>query len=312
MRPQCWDLSVVCCSVGLVCCLWGVGVAQSTSTASPSPQHLGDMWLEGNVGGEAIRAYIGDAGWPKSSGLWGAYYFTKNWSAIPLDGDWTAPGRVRLTEGVAGDAGAKRRFDLNISQPGAVEGTWTSADGARVLPVRLRRVPKPAPFEVAIRRPRQFADSKWPMRLSYPDGWRLDVSSTELTLRSPDPLDTLFDNELHCVRGGGVPSPPRPGDPPVEFSRPFFRGDSGWLVAAGLSADCTTAACQPPESRATEAGVFLKSSVEYRSHGPWGYMGLAEASVYLIVVEQTWVRCTDRLLDVDTRISVAGRPKRTP
>jgi hypothetical protein len=51
---------------------------------------------------------------------------------------------------VLGDAGAKPRFDLNMSQARSVEGTWTSADGARVLPVRLRRVPRPPCFEVGV------------------------------------------------------------------------------------------------------------------------------------------------------------------
>ena len=305
MRLQLKAVSVTWCSIGLVYGFLGVGMAQAPSPVAQPPQPLGEVWLEGVVGGEAIRAYIGDAGWPKSKGLWGMYYSTKDWSPFPLDGAWTAPTQIRLSVGVPDNAGAKPRFDLNISQARSVEGTWTSADGAQVLPVSLRRVPKPATFEVAIRRPQRFADPIWPIQLSYPVGWKLDVGDAALTLRSPDPKDMLFGNELHCVRGRGVPAPPRPGEPPQEFGWPFFRVASGWLAEAGMSGDCTTDTCKPPKSRPTQAGVFLKSSTAYRSHGPWGYMGLAEASVYLVVAAQEWARCSDRLLDTDTRLSVA-------
>jgi len=307
MRPQS-ALSLVCCSAVLVCWPWSVGGAQSPIAAQPAI--LGDVWLEGTVGREPVRAYIADAGWPKSTGLWGAYYFTKNWAGIALDGLWSAPGRIRLNEGDPDTAGAKPRFDLTTSHPSSMEGTWTSADGVQVLPVKLRRMSKPAPFEVAIRRPRQFADPQWPIRLTYPVGWRLDVGATELTLRSPDPRDTMFGNELSCVRGRGVPVPPRRGDPPVNFQWPFFRGETGWLADAGTSGDCTDVDCKPADARSTRAGMFLKASAGYRSHGPWGYMGLANAEFYLVVVEQTWVFCKDRLLDTDTRIGIADQRQR--
>jgi hypothetical protein len=239
------------------------------------------------------------------------YYYTKDWSPLPLDGDWTAPGQIRLAEGDPGDTAAKPRFDLKVSQTRAVEGTWTSADGRRVLPVTLTRVPKPPSFEVAIHRAQQFVHPKWPIRLTYPVGWRLDFSDDDLTLRSSDARDMLFENELHCVRGTGLPPAPLPGEPPVEFARPFFRGESGWLVETGLSGDCMTETCEPPQSRGGGAGAFMKASMSYRSQGPWGYMGLADAPVYLVVVGQAWARCSDRLLDRDTRITVAPTHSRT-
>jgi hypothetical protein len=296
--------------LGLVCCLWWLAVAQATSVAAQRPESLGDVWLEGTVGSAAVRAYVGDAGYPKEDGLWGMYYYTKYWLPLTLEGGWTSPGQVRLTEGDPGNARAKPRFDLKMSQSPLVEGTWTSADGQQVLPVKLRRVPKPPPFEVAIRRARRFEHPKWPITLSYPAGWRLDASDGKLTLRSPDPEDMLFRNELDCVRGTGLPAPPRSGEPPVEFEWPFFRGESGWLAGTGLSGECESDTCKPPESRQAGAGVFMKASMAYRSHGPWGYWGLAEASAYLVVVDDEWARCSDRLLDADTRIRVVGSGRR--
>jgi hypothetical protein len=254
---------------------------------------------------------VSDAGSPRSEGLWGLYYYTKHWSPLPLDGDWTAPGQIRLAEGDPGETAGKPRFDLKVSQPRTVEGTWTSADGQRVLPVTLTRVPKPPSFEVAIHRALQFVHPKWPIRLTYPAGWRLDFSDDDLTLRSPDPEDMLFEHELHCVRGTGLPPAPLAGEPPVEFAWPFFRGESGWLVETGLSGDCMTDTCEPPQSRGGAAGNFMKASMAYRSQGPWGYMGLADAPVYLVVVGHAWARCSDRLLDHDTRITVAPTHLRT-
>jgi len=240
--------------------------------------------------------------------LWGIYYDTKDWTPVPLEGDWTPPGRIRLFEGDPRDEGPKPRFDLSISES-AVDGTWTSADGQETLRVRLRRIPKPAPFKVAIGRARHFADARWPITLSYPADWRLDVGDSDLELQSPDPFDMLFDNNLSCVRGRGLPSSPGPEDPPEKLKWPWFRGRSTWLFQSG-DGDCTTDRCEVAESEQRGAGTFFRGDVGYRMYGPWGYMGLADESSYLAIVGQEWVVCGDRLLDTDARIAVAGTDRR--
>ena len=301
-------------TIAIIVLVWLIG-ARSSNAQTPATetqlQSLGDVWLEGTVGSAAVRVYIGDAGWPKSSGLWGMYYYTRYWSPLPLDGDWSGPGQIRLTEGEPGASAAQARFDLNVSARQSVDGTWTSADGRRVVPVKLRRVPKPPRFEIAIRRARLFSDPKWPITLRYPAGWRLDVTDTTLALRSPDPEDMIFNNELRCVRGSGVLAPPNTAASPIEFEWPFFRGATGWLVATDLAGECDTAACQPAQSRRIGNAEFMTATAGYRGHFPWGYMGLAEASFHFVVIGDEWAHCSDRVLDDATRIGVADR-KREP
>jgi len=219
---------------------------------------------------------------------------------LALDGDWTGPGRLALAEGDPKDDGPKPRFDLEVTRSGAT-GTWTSPDGETV-PVRLRRVPKPAPFKSAIRQPRRFDDPRWPVTLTYPAGWRLDVSDSELRLRSPDPFDVLFENELSCTQGTGVPAVPEPDEPPVEFVWPFFRGRSGWLVNVSGYGECEDDRCEPAKVEQSRGASIVRGNSGYRSYGPWGYMGAADRESHLILAGDRWAMCSDRLLDRPSRL----------
>ena len=157
-----------------------------------------------------------------------------------------------------------------------------------------------------MRRPRRFADPRWPIALSYPEGWRLDVSTNELMLRSPDARDMLFDNELSCVRGGGLPKRPGPGEPPIEVRWPFFLTRFGWRANTSLSDGCEGDDCVTPTIRTTSAGSIILTEIGYRSSGPWGYMGQADARVYLFVVGDAWTWCKDRVLDTEGRLAIAS------
>jgi hypothetical protein len=292
----------------IVCGVVRVGSGQTTSPPMTAPEKFGDVWLNGTVGTAEVKIYIGEASSARK-GLEGIFVYSTDWSGLPLKGDWSVPGRIRLSEGDPGSPTPKAAFDLDVSQS-QVTGTWTSSDGSQVLPVRLQRVPEPPRFDVAIRRPRRFQNTTWPITLSYPDGWRLVVSEAHLTLRSPDPKDLLFDNELACVRGTELPPPPASDQEPVELEWPFFRGPSGWLVPTGIGGSCEDEKCEPPEVRKTSVGLFMKTEFGYRSHGPWGYAGIAVGRAYLVVVGDEWVHCRDRLLDRDTRIGVVDNRRR--
>ena len=137
-------------------------VAQVPAARASEPQPFGDAWFEGTVGNAAVRVYVGDAGWPKKDGLWGMYYYTQYWTPIPLEGNWVSRGRLRLVEGDPGSDALKPAFDLSVTPSGAT-GTWTSADEKRRVRVTWRRIPKPAPFDIAIRQARRFADPRWPL-----------------------------------------------------------------------------------------------------------------------------------------------------
>jgi len=268
---------------------------------------LGEVWLEGTVGTAAVRMYLGDAGWPRESGIQGIYYYTKYWMRIPLDGDWVDHDHLRLVEGDSTDSTPQPRLDLALSNSQVVTGTWTAADGARTVPVRLRRVSKPAGFDIAIRQPSRFADPDWPITIDYPRGWRLDASSREVTLRSRDPQDMLFDNELHCQQGSGVPDAPGPEEPDEPFIWPFYWAQDGWRVGNGQLSECRADSCERPEIRQGGPGTFMHAEAGYRMYSPWGYAGQASTEAYLIVIGDRWVSCTDRLLDSHQRITVRAR-----
>lgn len=271
-----------------------------------------ETWLEGRVGGDTVRVFIEAAGSPKESGLWGFYYRTKDWTPIPIEGEELAPGSIQMYElDPRLDSRNGSRLDLTLATRD-ITGTWTSSDEGRTLPVRLRRVPQPASYQVALKKsPRRFADPRWPMEFPYPAGWLLQVSASKLLLRSPDPLDMMFDNVLTCKRGRGLPSA-TVEVPFKHFMGSFFRTPDGWMVASAPMSDCPGHSCKAPSIRRVGSTLFMRSEIGYRSHNPWGYAGIADADEYLIVAGSEWAHCRDRLLDSDTRIQPKAQgPKPT-
>jgi len=117
------------------------------------------------------------------------------------------------------------------------------------------------------------------------------------------PFDRLFENELRCTLGSGVPSAPGPDEPPVEVQWPFFRGSSGWLVDRGQSGGCQTS-CEAVRGQEVRGATIFREGTGYRSSGPWGYMGAADMRSHLIVADGRWALCFDRLLDADSRLRV--------
>jgi hypothetical protein len=146
--------------------------------------------------------------------------------------------------------------------------------------------------------------------LAYPSGWRLDADEGELDLLSPDPRDMMFDNQLACERGSGLPKVGDTEEAPVLFKGSFYRTKTGWLAATGLSGDCEGDGCEVPATRQLGGVTFMRVDIEYRGHGPWGYRGLAAAREHLIVAGAEWVHCIDGVLDSDTRIEPAGARRR--
>lgn len=309
-----WLAAALACGLVLAAGTWVASAQTQDAPAARPTQILDDTWLEGTVGSLRIRAFVGEQGWPRDSAFWGMYYDVNTWMPIALDGDWIGPARIRLSEGDPRDERPKPHFLLNVSGR-AVEGTWTSADGHETRRVRLNRIARPPQFADAIRRGRRrFDDSRWPIAFDYPAGWRLDVSDSELTLRSPDPGEWLFDNELSCTRGQGLPTAPAPGDPPTEFQFAFFRGRDGWLAEQASGRWCEVDdSCVAPSARTFPNGTLMSAAIGYRMYGPHGhgYRGMADADAHLIVAGRNeWVVCRDRLFDSPARLEVPRRPAR--
>lgn len=258
-----------------------------------------DTWLVGTIGGGLrVHMFIGEPGAPKKSGLWGTYFYDAHWEPIPLEGAVLPTGDYEFWEGdPSTPPDARARFTLHFGS--VVTGTWR--DGTRTLPIRLTRTAQPAPFKDAIRHARRFADPRWPFTFKYPDGWMLRVDDTDLLLRSPDPEDMLYQNELACQRGHGVPAPPPPGEPPRPFAETssFYRTASGWVVADGnLMQDCQDRDSDCAHASVRQSGnlIIVSADVGYRAYTVWGYAGAAERSEYLILRGDDWVSCADRLI----------------
>jgi hypothetical protein len=291
-----------------------VAVAQEAPAAVPEGSRFPQTWLEGTIGQSAtVRLFVEPAGYPKMSGLWGMYYYTRYWTPIPLEGEHLSPDTIRLYEGEPnGNSPSRPRFDLNVSEPATVTGTWTSGDGRRTLPVRLRRIAQPAAYETAIQNSRRFADTRWPIEFNYPAGWFLEVTGKKLVMRSPDPKDMLFRNFLECARGRGLPSVPVVEEAVVHFQGSYYRASEGWRVdtGPGPGPDCEGREgrnCETPKTRQAGSAILMSAHIYYRSYGPWGYAGIAGAREHLVIDGSDWVHCFDRLLDSDDRI----RPRNT-
>jgi len=237
------------------------------------------MWLDGTIGGTLqVRVYFGLAGPPKEGGLWGMYYYTSIGTPIPLDGECVVDpdclnGRIRLVEGDPREDGPKPIFELDVKAK-QVTGTWTSADGKRRLPVQLRPIAKPSPYEVAISqgRTRRFSDPRWPVEFDYPQGWLLQTTATTLTLRPPDPEAALYDERLECERGSEVPVVPQRGEPAPVLGN-FFLTRDGWRASPGsglLAGSCgeDPGECTTPETRKSRGVATMMGPVAYRSFTP--------------------------------------------
>ncbi len=259
--------------------------------------------------------YVGPAGWPlKEDLLWGAYFYTRDWTMIPLEGHREPSGAIVLYEGDPGTSQELRpMFELNVTSGTVVSGTWKAPDSQRPTRVRLKTIPQPPPFEKAIARSRTFARPEWPFSFAYPDGWSLQDSGERFVLQSRDPQDMMFGNGLDCERGVDVPPRPPAGAPPKEFRGAFYQSDEGWVVASEQSVttlcDEPDSDCTAPLTRSDGSATFMSASGAYRSHNPWGYAGIAEANHYLIVDGNRWAFCFDRLLDSPDRIKL--NPSRT-
>jgi len=250
--------------------------------------------------------FIETAGWPKDDGLWGVYYYTSDVFPITLEGEQLPNGMIHMYEGDPGESRDHRaRLDLKLGA--TVKGNWTPVGGGKMLPVRLRRTKKPAPFEIAVRTPRRFTHPEWPIQLTYPAGWFLEGSGSHFKLQSPDPQDMMFDNALTCNRGRGLPPAPGANEAAVEFEGAFYRTHGGWRIEGYSGGYCESDtdrnSCVVPKTRHVGTMTIMSGDTAYRSHNAWGYAGMAEAIQHLVIDGDEWVHCVDRLLDSDSRIS---------
>jgi hypothetical protein len=301
------------CAIGCCALLMApfLGAGQDSRNASATDQErpvLNGTWLEGTIGPDtAIRMFLESCSLREDVVLWGVYYETKDGAPIPLQGDWLSSSTIRMNMGTSIDV-ASPRFDLNISGQSAVTGTYTAGDGQPVLPVRLRRVAQPAAYEVAIRKnPQRFADPRWPIEFAYPAGWLLQVTDTELVLRSPDPKGMLDDTVLECSRGSGLPSVPGVGEDPVHFQGGFYRTRTGWVVQETQVSDFL-----PPKTRRVGSTMLMSAEMYNGAYGPWGNLGLAAYTQYLAIDGTEWAHCSDRLLDSEQRIQPRALSRRSP
>lgn len=293
------SLTFACLCVGALLASGGVRAEHPPAAVTP---RFDDTWLEGTIGKNLhVRMYVGAAGFPERDGLWGAYFYTSQWTLIPLEGPDPSSATVVLHEGnPILDEAARPRLELNFASRPRVTGTWTSADGARVLAVRLRVISQPPSYDRAITHPRVFNDPRWPIAFEYPDGWSLQLSDTTLRLQSPDPEDMLFENRLECERGRGLPAPPRPKAPPVMFRWPYYRTSGGWVVSPDNFVACDDPeqqrSCAAPEARSSARSVLMQTDTGIRVYSPFGYGGAGDSEAYLAIAGQEWAQCADRLL----------------
>jgi len=294
-------------------CFLMIAIWAQAQKPAPGKAALDDTWLEGTVGRAPVRMFVGPGGFPLPDGhIWGAYFYTRAWEFIPLDGERLASGVIRVYEGDPTlPQKSRAHLDMTLDSTGA-DGTWTSADGARKLPVELHKIAKPPLFKDAMAHPKTFADPNWPITFTYPDTWSLKNSGTSLVVQSPDPFDMIFENQVECERGTHPPPPPAAGEPPKEFRDGFYRTRDGWVVAKSTTQLCDEpdSKCVAPHARSSRRAVLMDADIGYRAHNPWGFAGMGEAVGYLAIDGDRWAYCFDRVFDSRDRISLSSTDKR--
>jgi len=292
----------------IAACLLMLGIwAQAQEPAQPL-KGLQDTWLEGTIGRQAVRMFVGPGRFPLQEGrIWGGYFYTRAWEFIPLEGESLPSGVLRVYEGDPSiPQSGRARLELTIDSSGA-DGKWTSADGARTQPVELRKMAKPPLFKDAMAHPKTFADPAWPITFTYPDSWPLKNSGTSLVVQSPDPFDMIFENQVECERGTRLPPPPADGEPPKEFRDGFYRTHDGWVATTRTVEFCDEpdSKCVAPHTRSNGRAIIMDADISYRAHNPWGFAGMAEAVGYLAIDGDRWAYCFDRVFDTRDRISLS-------
>ena len=256
--------------------------------ATASAQQLAPTWLEGTIGGQKVRMYLESTASDEAA-VFGLYYYEKYGEPIVLTSLEAAPGSLVFGECYPCDTQPKaNRLVLTLGGTDAplVQGTWTSEDEQRTLPVRLKRV---AEFvtSIPVGNLRRFRDQRWPIEFMYPAGWLVSVTASELAVLPPDPEDMVWRNELRCEQGRGLPAPPLLGEPPVVFDSPFVRTPFGWRVTSSPWGDDL----EEPKVR----GDVMSGLTGSRHGARWPLPGIFEETKHLVVSGETWVLCTDRL-----------------
>jgi len=277
--------------IGRFCAAVAIGVATFlTPDSAQALPTLDPTWLEGTIGDAKVRIYLESPFTPDVDTVYGVYYYERYGEPIVLKGLPAADDYIALGEcDECEKPDSVNIMRLKIGAPNAlvVEGTWTSADGTRSLPVRLRRVEEFVKQNVA-RTLRKFADRRWPIEFMYPAEWLVIVTPQRLVVRPPDPEDMLWRNELECKQGHGVPDAPVREDESVEIDDIFLRTSSGWRIDSGFGINEATV-------RRYATGTVISGDVAYKHGALWPLPGIFEEARHLVLSGNTWVTCSDRL-----------------
>jgi len=252
----------------------------------PSSEH----WLEGTVGGGRVRMYLERGG----GAVTGAYYYTKHWEPLLLAGTWLGQGELRLSEKT--EKGAETGTFQGILGAAGLTGQWTSADGQRRAPVRLRVVRAPrcdatGPWQT-------FDDPSWPVTFSYPASWHVRRAGDSISVACPDPAQLIYaDSDIQLVTGQGL----------ARFDRgegSFYRCRGRWihnsisLMAGCECSDPRHVDCTPRVATTRDGVTVMGGSAEVRVYcRGGGYFGAGEREERLILIGDRWVELDGEVKD---------------
>jgi hypothetical protein len=292
-----WRIVLVAGVVGVA------GVAQAGQWDCPPDfdgQPASSHSLEGTIGHSRVRVYLERGG----AAVVGIYYYTRQGKPLVLEGAWGADGDVRLRESTVREGDETGAIEGRLS-PAGLTGVWTSPDGARRLPVKLRSVPTPpcdgrGPW-------RRFEAPDWPVTFSYPASWLLRVDGDQLLVSCPDPAAMLSEPAGVTVRrGAGVES----------FDQGSFARCAGkWYVAAIDRCACDSLeSCVLAAEKPRDGMVVVDTQTQWRGQCRLGgYTGLVDAkgALYLIDGGRRWATLAGAagVEEVLARIGKSVRPR---
>ena len=184
-----------------------VGVLVGHLECCPREPELEDRgftqrWFEGTIGGKRVRMYVAH----DTKSAVGIFFYWREYEPIILGGTFRN-GRIEMEQNYAGtkQEWPSARFTGRMT-PGGLTGVWAPLSQNSKARVRLASIKEPS---CDVEGPmRVFRDPRWPIVFSYPESWKVDVTSKKIFLSCPDPA-LLADGkmgmslELHAGPPGG-------------------------------------------------------------------------------------------------------------
>ena len=212
----------------------------------------------------------------------GVFYLTENWEPIILEGHWK-DGQVRVSAYKGGREELGRlQGDLSST---SFTGVWAKQGSGPSDSLQLNKTSR-IDCEKVSGQWKQFSDPQWPISFSYPDSWRMESNSNEVTLSCPDPRQMEYEDGSSIRITHGTMGKDSLAD------LGLVRCGNEWKYGES-ECDCREGPYSCPTAQTSKrSGITAvdRSASEWRQYCRGaGFVGLSEGRDLILLTEHNWI-----------------------